>query len=363
MMKKVLFISQYLNRNGTEAFMMSVFRGVDRTRFQIDFLLYTKQETDYSREVEAAGSKVYRVTSRRESPYKWYKELYTFFKLHSAEYQAIHFCGNHVNAMAPIYFAYHFGVPVRIVHAHNSFARGSFVKLCHVLNRTLSRRMSTHHLACSDLAAKWFFGKHPAQIVKNGIDLERFAFDPKVRSSMRESLGLDQKDVVIGHVGAFRVEKNHRQILRIFHQFLEKEPNARLVLIGDGALLDEARLLAEQLAIVDKVHFLGLRSDVDMLMQAMDLFLMPSTFEGLPFVLIEAQTAGLPCVISDVISKDIALTSLVHYCSLNAPLACWVSAMQKALEEPREDKSDEVKRAGYSVKDTVRCLEAIYGNE
>ncbi len=359
-MKKILFISQYLNRNGTEAFMMSVFRGIDHARFHVDFLLYTRQESDYTREVEASGGRVYRVTSRRESPLRWYRELNRFLKEHAGEYHAIHFCGNHVNAMAPIFFSWLYRVPVRIVHSHNSLARGLAVKVCHVLNRGLVRRMTTHHLACSDLAARWFFGSHPAMIIKNGIDVETFAYDPAKRVSMRESLGLAPGEVVIGHVGAFRAEKYHSQILRVFHSFLQTEPHARLLLAGTGMLMEDTRRLAAELGVEDKVSFLGERNDVPLLMQAMDLFLMPSTFEGLPFVLIEAQAAGLPCVISDVISRDIVLTSLVCYRRLDDTHASWASAIRSALDEPRKDRSSEVRDAGYSIKDSIRSLETIY---
>ncbi|MBQ0022953.1 MAG: glycosyltransferase [Prevotellaceae bacterium] len=361
-MQRVLFISQYLNRNGTEAFMMSVFRGIDHSRFAVDFLLYCQQESDYTREVEAAGSRIFRVASRRESVVRWHKELNSFFSQHAHEYHAIHFCGNSLTSIAPIYYAWKYKVPVRIIHAHNSSCRGVHNKGLHLLKRTVASRMATHHFACSTLAAKWFFGNRAAEIIKNGIEVANFTFDKAVREKMRTELGVEASTKLIGHVGRFVAEKNHDKLIDIFAEFAKRNPDTKLMLIGKGDL--EARISEKcsMLGIEDKVFMLGERQDVPQLMQAMDLFLMPSLFEGLPYVLIEAQAAGLPCVISDVVNHDISLTPNVTYLSLNDDAEHWASVLEStlALFDRTAETAELVIKAGYSIDNTIKHLEKIY---
>lgn len=361
MIRRILFISQYLNRAGTEAFMMNVFRGIDHSRFQIDFLLYSWNETDYSREVEAAGCHVWRVPCRKESPLEWYRSVYKFFKEHSKDYVAIHYCGNGLTAIFPIVMAYHFRVPIRIIHSHNSSSKGFHNRLLHVLQRGIAKRLTTYHFACSSLAAKWFFGSSPAVIIRNGIDTKRFAFSEAVRHVVREDNGIAPSTTVIGHVGRFSEEKNHAFLLDIFAEYLKSRPDTLLLLVGIGTQMDDMKAKAERLGIFRKTQFLGERSDVNRLMQAMDMFLMPSTFEGQPFVLIEAQCAGLPCLVSDVINDDICLTANVRKYSLKQSAADWAKQIADVLGSyQRRDESQTIQDKGYSMLGTIKYLEDVY---
>lgn len=363
-MKKILFISQHLNRAGTEAFMMSVFRGIDHSRFQVDFLVYNQKQTDYSREVEAAGCKVWRVPSRRESPLGWYLSLNRFFREHAKEYAAIHYCGNGLTAIAPILFAAYYGVPVRIVHSHNSSSQGLHNKLLHLLQRGLARRLSTHHFACSSLAAKWFFGKSEAVIIRNGIETRRFAYNEQVRAECRRENGIQEGTVVFGHVGRFCEEKNHAFLIEIFAEFTRRNPDALLMLIGIGPLMEDAREKAERLGISDKVLFMNERPDVNRQLQSMDLFVMPSTFEGQPFVLIEAQCSGLPCLVSDVVNRDICLTENVRFLSLKEPPTAWAAEAERMLNDfHRKDESSTIDRKGYSIHSNINYLEGVYDGQ
>lgn len=363
-MKRILFISHYLNRAGIEAFMMSVFRGVDHSRFRVDFLLYNQMETDYTREVEAAGSKVWRVPCRRQSPLGWYRSLNRFFREHASEYAAVHFCGNSFTAIAPLFFAYRYGVPIRISHAHSSSSEGFHNRLFHILKRRFASCITTHHFACSSLAAKWFYGDAPAVIIKNGIDTRRFAYDETKRNSLRERFGISKSTRVIGHVGRFENEKNHTFIVDVFARYLQINPDAKLMLVGVGSLMEQTLMKAQALSIDDKVVFLGERADVNELMQAFDLFLMPSTFEGQPFVLIEAQCAGLPCLLSDVINDDIILTENVVKLPLDMPVRKWAEQINEMLKDfQRKDESNAIERQGYSIRTTIDYLEKVYSQE
>ena len=363
-MKRILFISQHLNRAGTEAFMMNVFRNIDHSRFAVDFLIYDKNDTEYSQEVEAAGRRVWRVTSRRESPVRWYKELYSFFHAHAKEYTAIHYHGNGLTAIAPFVLAYLFQIPVRITHAHSSSSNGFHNKLFHHLNRGIAKHLTTHHFACSSLAAKWFYGNSPATIIRNGIDTKRFAFNPQVREEVRAQLQIQPATTIIGHVGRFGVEKNHTFLLDVFAEYLRSNPEAVLMLIGAGTLMEDMLHKAENLGIADKVLMMGERSDVPRLLQAMDLFLMPSTFEGQPFVLIEAQCSGLPCLVSDVINNDICLTNNIETFPLSKPPTAWAEEIKSILDHyNRKSEQETIEARGYSISGTINYLEKVYNGE
>ena len=360
-MKRILFISQHLNRAGTEAFMMSVFRGIDKKRFQVDFLVYNWKQTDYSQEVETAGNKVWRVPSRRESPIGWYRSLNSFFKEHAKEYAAIHYCGNGLTAIAPIILAHHYRIPIRISHSHNSSSEGWHNKLFHILQRGIAKRLTTHHFACSTLAAKWFFGNSPAIIIKNGIDTQKFAFDSLIRDKVRLQNDISPTTKVIGHIGRFETEKNHTFIVEVFAEYCKKQPDSLLMLVGKGSLMGVIKEKVKLLNITEKVCFMGERSDVSNLLQAMDLFLMPSTFEGQPFVLIEAQCAGLPCLISDVINQDICLTNNIKRYSLKRSAKEWANEAA-AILAPYQRKSEQkvIEQKGYSIAETIAYLEKVY---
>lgn len=359
-MKRILFISQYLNRNGTEAFMMNVVRKMHNSDLTFDFLLYCEEETDYCKEVRSYSGRIFRVPSRKQSPFRWYLSLNSFFKNHSQDYLAIHFCGNSLTAIAPILFAWMYHIPIRIVHAHNSSASGFHNRVLHLIKRDLVRRISTHHLACSSKASDWFFGTHPSTIIKNGIDVDLFQFNQSIRSQTRSSLGIADGTLVLGHVGRFVTEKNHLFLLDIFSKVLEQRSDAKLLLIGDGPLREQIEQKAEALGIISNVSILGIRSDVHSLLQAIDVFIMPSIFEGFPFVLVEAQCAGLPCVISDTINKDICLSDNVHCLSLQSDVSKWVTSVLRICSKDRESGQQVVSSTGFSIQNTVLQLQKIY---
>ena len=240
-MTKVLFITHYLRPNGTENFIMNVYRHIDPTKFHIDFLLYTNEETCHTREVRQNGSIIYVVPGRKESLSGYYLGLKDFFKQHRGEYGAIHFCGGSLTSIAPLFFAWKYDVPVRIAHSHSSFTFGLHNKLLHYLNRIFIHKICTHYLACSDVAGEWFFGKHPFEIVKNGIDVEDFRYNEAFRNEEREKLNLPPENLVIGHVGRFSSEKNHEYLINIFNEVRQINDKSILLLAGSGDLLEKTK--------------------------------------------------------------------------------------------------------------------------
>lgn len=360
-MIKVLFITHYLRPNGTENFIMNVYRHIDTTKFHIDFLLYTNEETCHTKEVRQKGSTIFVVPGRKESFSGYYCGLNEFFRQHRGEYEAIHFCGGSLTSIAPLFFAWKYDVPVRIAHSHSSFTFGLHNKVLHYLNRIITHKICTHNLACSDVAGKWFFGNHPFDIVKNGIDVEAFRFNETLRNEERQKLNLTPDNLVIGHVGRFSSEKNHEYLIDIFNEVRQINGKAILVLVGSGDLLERTKKKVEHLGLSPFVHFLGQRNDVNRLMPAMDCFVMPSTFEGLPFVLVEAQCAGLPCLVSDKISHDSALLDTTKFLPLTASAKEWAQAIcSQARTDDRHYGASEITRQGYSIYDIINKLQNIY---
>ena len=360
-MTKVLFITHFLRPNGTENFIMNVFRHIDSSKFHIDFLLYTNEETCHTKEAREKGSIIYVVPGRKESISGYYLGLKDFFKQHRGEYDAIHFCGGSLTSIAPLFFAWKYDVPVRIAHSHSSFTFGLHNKILHYLNRIFIHKICTHYLACSDVAGKWFFGKHPFDIVKNGIDVEDFRFSEAIRNEERQKLNITHDNLVIGHAGRFSSEKNHEYLIDIFNEVRQFSDKSILLLAGSGDLLEKTKKKVEHLRLSPYVHFLGQRHDVNRLMQAMDCFVMPSTFEGLPFVLVEAQCAGLPCYVSDNVSKSSALLPSTKFFSLTTPAKLWAQEIcSVGIVTNRHHGAEEIISQGYSINGIIDSLQTIY---
>ncbi len=361
MKKKILFYSNYIEMAGTETFMLNVVKASNRNVFQFDFLISDYGINAYTKELEILGCNIYRINSRRESPLKYYMQLNKFFKEHQGEYNAIHWCGGNLSSIASLYYAFKYKVPVRIVHSHSSSCEGLHNKILHSINKLFLPKLCTHFFACSSLAAKFFFGGKESVIIKNGIDVENYRFNEKLRREYRNLLNIDEQEFVIGHVGRFTGIKNQKFIVDILKQLIQTKFKATLMLIGIGELMDVVKEQVKEYNLEDKVLFLGQRSDVDKLMQAMDVFVMPSLFEGLPFVLVEAQTASLPCVISDTINYDVKISPLVIFMSLNADAKTWANKIQETCSFfTRSDKSQYVVDNGFSMSDTIKYLANIY---
>ena len=361
-MHKVLFITSSLDRNGTETFIINVFRCIDREKYMFDFLLFTESINGYYNEVQKYGSKIYRLPARKDGLFKYKKKIKEFFELHSKEYTVIHWCGCSLTSILPIYYAYIFDIPIRIIHAHSSNVKGLHNRVLHCVNKMIISKIGTHFLACSQLAANFFFrgtrcyGKY--LIIKNGINLDKFQYNVLIRNKFRKELGLVDK-FVIGHVGQFTKVKNHLFIIDIFVELLKREPSSVLLLLGVGEDLEIIKQKVIGLHLQDNVHFLGLREDVNRLLQTMDCFLFPSFYEGLPFALVEAQAAGLPAYTSTNVSREVNLTGNVHFFDLQNTAEEWA---KKILlnKHIRNNVNDLIVRKGYSIRETVNKLINIY---
>ena len=352
---RILHVVTYMGRGGLETMLMNYYRSIDRSLVQFDFLTHRDFRADYDDEIEALGGRIYRLPSLNPFSRSYLGALDRFFREHP-EYRIVH---SHLDCMAgiPLKYAKKHGVSVRIGHAHNSNQPRDAKYPLKLFYRRMIAGQATHLFACSEEAGRWMFGNADFRVLNNAIDAGRYAFDPAIRSEVRRELGLPADALVVGHVGRFDPQKNHRFLVEIF----EKMPvDARLLLVGDGVLRPDVEQQAAALGIRDRILFTGVRTDVDRLLQAMDLFLMPSLFEGLPVSIVEAQAAGLPCLISDRVPIECKKTALVTQIRLDASPAEWAEAVLSAAKMLRENTLSQIREAGFDIRANAEWLQNYY---
>ncbi len=357
---RILHITYKMHCAGIEAFIMNMYRSIDRSRVQFDFLVHYEQRQFYDDEIEKLGGRIYRLSVREDNNYfKYFSDLKKFFKAHT-EYKIVH---AHMESFAMFYMPYvkRAKIPVRIAHSHNDKVDPSlrgFIK--NIMNKPF-KRYATEYMACSEESGKYLFGNRPCWVIKNAIDVKRFIYNNDIRWQVRNELGFMNDDFVIGHIGRFNTQKNHVFLIDVFHALTKINPKAVLICVGEGELMQAVKDKVSQLGISEKVKFLGVRKDADRLYQAMDVFVFPSLYEGLGIVGIEAQSAGLKTVCSDVIPSIARITANVTALSLSDSPEKWAQEINKASAGyERQNVYDEIKRAGFDVPSLAKELERHY---
>lgn len=359
----ILHILSQLEKNGTETFVMNVFRRIDKNKYKFDFLIFSDKDGGYCQEVIEHGGNIYRLPSRKENPIKHIIELNRFFKKIGKQYDVVHFCASNLTTLLPLHFARIYGIKNRIFHIHSSNGKGFKNIILHKVNKFLISKAATNYLACSNNAAEWaykglkIFDK--VRIISNGIDLDKFRFNEEIRTSVREEFGLENK-YVIGHVGYFAPVKNQAFLIYVLKDTIELIPDAVLILIGEGELQDTVRQLVQKLNLNNRVIFLNRRNDVNRILQGMDCFMFPSLYEGLPFSLLEAQAAGLPILTSKNVSQEIAITPLIKFLSIESGTTPLVKALKDIINIKRNDYTNIIRNKGYSIDRTIEELSLIY---
>lgn len=356
---RVLQVFARMNRGGAETMIMNIYRNIDRTKLQFDFIVHTKEKCDFDDEISSLGGEIYRMPRYNgKNHFKYKREWHDFFKKHP-EYKIIH---SHVRSTAAIYLeiAKKYGL-ITIAHSH-SISSGKGIKA--VVKNLLQipiRYVADYLFACSHEAGKWLFGrKANYKIVKNGIDIDRFIFSETVRSKIRNQLGIGDK-FVIGHVGRFSLPKNHSFLIEIFYEIQKHISNAVLLLIGQGSLRPEIETKVKVLGIQDKVLFIGVVPNVNDYMQAMDVFVFPSFFEGFPVVLVEAQASGLPCFVSDKITNETSITDIIRYIPLEKSPEYWAKEILHHTQNfERKSHHYKVAEAGFDIRNTINFLQEFY---
>ena len=357
-MIRILHIVTYMGRGGLETMIMNYYRNIDRTKVQFDFLVHRDFEADYDEEIQKLGGKIYRLPRLNPFSKEYLNRLRSFFNEHK-EYEIVH---SHLDCMSgiPLNIAKECGVPVRIAHAHSSSQTKDMKYLLKLFFKRNIAKTATDLFACGEKAGQWMFGTDRFHVLNNAIKTQEYIYNKETASRKRKELAIPEEVFVIGHVGRFAPPKNHTFLIDVYGEIKKQKPNAYLLLVGDGELKASIEGKVKNLELDNSVIFTGLRSDVNELLQAMDIFLFPSIYEGLPVSIVEAQAAGLPCFISDKVPSECKKTDLVQQLSLDMTVKEWADCILKVKTDKRRDMSEEIKQAGFDIVENVRWLENYY---
>lgn len=355
---RVLHVIGIMNRGGAETMIMNLYREIDRSKFQFDFVVHTQEEGAYDDEIRKLGGTIYHCPKFRVNSMIAYKKWWNqFLSGQGAKYHIVH---GHIGSTAAIYLkcARSNGM-YTIVHSHST-AKSWDLK--GILYRIISRRVcgiAQYYLACSEEAGRARFGSRQAfEVLNNAIPAKNYAYSDGVRGKVRATYHLGESPV-LGHVGRFVQAKNHEYLIDVFAEVVKKIP-AKLLLVGDGELRGRIQEKVKNLGLEDSVIFTGVRSDVAELMQAMDVFVFPSLYEGLPLSIVEAQAAGLPCLISDGVPKECEITDLVRQIPLSSGAEAWAKTAIEAAKVERRNTYQDICNAGFDIENNTRQLENYY---
>lgn len=328
---RVAMVTNDLIMNGISSMIMSYCSNLDKSEFQISVLAGEPVHEHYREMCKKLGIAVVVLPARKTSALAYYGALYK--ELSSRKYDIVHIHGNSATVSAELFIAWLRGIKIRIVHSHNSTCKNMTI---HRLLLPMFRHLYTHGFACGSLAGQWLFGNNEFHVIPNGFDTACFRYNAEIRENVRKKLGVGD-GLVLGHVGRFNAQKNHPFLLQVFEEVARRDSEAKLLLVGTGPDYESVRKLIDKHPYKDRIIDYGETSQVRELYQAMDVFVLPSRYEGLPIVLLEAQMSGLPCVVSDAITPEVALGDHIIFLSLKSGVNQWADAIEMAVNTERKN--------------------------
>ena len=357
---RILHVVQRMEAGGTQALLMNIYRNIDRKKIQFDFLVEYPNKEFYDDEIIKLGGKIYYSTVRTDfNIFKFKKEFKQILK-ENPDYRIIHI---HVSNIGYLCFkiAKKNGVNTRIAHAHSNGSVHDTKYILRWILRKLFALYATDYFACSEEAGEYFFKRKKYKVLKNAIDSQKFKYNKEQRSKMRKQLNVEN-NFVVGHIGRFRPEKNHKFLIEIFKKIKSKKSNAKMILVGTGPLEEEIKNLVKNLNLEEDIIFLENRKDVNNIYQAMDVFLFPSLFEGLGIVAIEAQASGTPIICSDRLPPEIEISSICKKISLDEPAEVWADEVINIAEKNKikQDLQQNVIKSGFDLSNVVKKLQDFY---
>ncbi len=354
-MVRVLHIFHNMGNGGIEHFVMEFYRHIDREKVQFDFLTSVEEKGYFDNEIQALGGKLYRAYPLKKNPIKNYRDIARIVR--ENHYDIVHRHTGSAFGYYDLRAARHGGAKHLILHSHNPQVGKPWVH--HISEKLL--KIECIPVACSKEAGEFLFGKDTeVKVINNAIDCDRYKYNADIRRKVREELGVS-KSFVIGHIGRFEDQKNHKKLLEIFAEILKLNPNSKLICIGSGSLLEESKKQAEELEISDDVLFLGNRNDVEKVMQSFDVFVFPSLYEGFSITQIEVQANGLTVFTSkDCVTNSSNITGNVHFISLEESAKMWAERILAENSTRDYGAIDVVKSAGYDIMDAAEDLERRY---
>lgn len=365
---RVLHITEMLSAAGIESFIMNMYRRIDRSCVQFDFLVLRDEHEFYDDEIKELGGIKYWVHSNISN---------TLFRILDETQQIEQFLKEHHYDVVHIHYTTPLRAPYlkaclkasvkkRIYHSHSAYVSGkNFIK--HAVYGYMKKQISkyaTDYFACSMAAAEWIFEKKliddgTVKIIYNGIDTKKFAYSVSDREAVRKELNINDEFVLV-HTGRFMSQKNHRFVVDVFCELKKICTGSKLLLLGTGELFEEVKHQVNELGLADDVIFAGVRSDVNRFLSAADCYIMPSLYEGLPVSAIEAECAGLPCIFSENITREVSLIEEIEFLSLDETVHEWVKQILKFRDVERHDKSEIVKNSGYDIQAVAKKMQQLY---
>ena len=354
-MKRMLHIVGGMSPGGTENFIMNLYRTIDRDRLQFDFIVHLKKEINYDDEIEGMGGRLHYVVRKAVNPVKNFWQIYRVIRKN--HYDTV--CRHSDNAftVVDLLAARLAGAKRIIMHSHSTDTGLSRI---HSFFRLWMPFVPTHRFACSRPAGRWMYGKADFQVIPNAIDTDKFLYREEIKEEMRRQWGLTGAHVY-GHVGSFVYAKNHEFLLEVFSEIAKVDEQAVLVLVGDGELRQEIEAKIEGLGLKERVILTGRRMNVPNFLQLFDILLFPSRYEGFPVSLVEAQTSGLTCLISDRITEEVMLTDCISAFSLDKGAKAWahkaIELMKETMTKERSSRQQEVRQKGFGIEDLAKFYE------
>lgn len=361
--KRLLCLVSAMNTGGAETFLMKLYRKLDKTKYQMDFCVNSTERGFYDCEIEKLGGKIFYIPSKSENIRKFKMGLSEIVRSYRYEY-VLRITSNAMGFL-DLKIAKDSGAKQCIARSSNSSdGNGLKVWSAHVLGRLLYSRYVDVKLAPSDLAGIYTFGKRcysngQVTILHNAVDLKQYSFQTDERFKIRNEFGVAKNTLLIGHIGRFSKQKNHDFLIDIYKKINEKIPNSRLILVGSGELKEEINEKVQKLNLLENVIFTGVRADVSSILSALDVFVFPSFYEGMPNTVIEAQATGLPCIISDTITREANITGLVKYKSLQSSEEEWANEAINSVKIIRKDTKNLFIQSGYDIESVTRKFEKL----
>ncbi len=363
---RVLQVGMTRNLGGIETYLIEQFRHLDKTKIDYDFVNITGEYSIcYEDEILASGSKIFKVVSRHKNPLLHYWQWFNILLQHKGVYDVIVLNTNSLEYVFPLVLGKVFGIPVRVIHSHNSGfenKQGLARRLLVGMNKKLLAWSANLRFACSQYAGKWMFKDNPYHVIYNAIDIHKYDADLAVRNEMRQALNLDTALTLL-HVGRFSYQKNHSFLLDIFKEVHSIHPDSVLLLVGDTSeeseFLTDVKEKIKAYGLESSVRLLGRRDDVNRIMQAADVLVMPSFFEGLTVVGIEAQACDLPLLLSDTVTKELGLLPSTQFISLDAGAKAWAEVIVNSKQHNRRSRYEELKAAGYDIAFETERVEKL----
>lgn len=363
---RVLQVGMTRNLGGIETYLIEQFRHLDKSKIDYDFVNITGEYSIcYEDEILASGSKIFKVVSRHKNPLLHYWQWFNILLQNKGVYDVIVLNTNSLEYVFPLVLGKVFGIPVRVIHSHNSGfenKQGLARRLLVGMNKKLLAWSANLRFACSQFAGQWMFKDNPYHVIYNAIDIHKYDADLIVREETRNALGL-HTELTLLHVGRFSYQKNHSFLLDIFKEVHRIQPDSVLLLVGDtteeSEFLTEVKRKIKAYGLENVVRLLGRRDDVNKIMQAADVLVMPSFFEGLTVVGIEAQASDLPLLLSDTVTKELGLLPSTQFISLEAGPTAWAKAIVNSKRHNRQSRYEELKAAGYDIVNETERVEKL----